>query len=400
VKYPPKFRRINDSVAIDADHTSAKRFNRIEDGMVFHCAADRNAFGRTKTENREIVRFSAATRENNVAWFGPNECGEFLSGVIDCASGISSKPVGTRWISESLGKERQHRLNRFRAHRPCRSVIEIRRHGSRVPVGWHRHHGQTSRVTTNHPSDPSTYGRSFADVYDDWYANSFETDAAVLALAHLASAGAILELGVGTGRLAIPLAQSGLRVVGLDASQEMLDRLQLADPTQMVLPVLGDMADIEGSLRNANHDEYFTLIFCAFNTLLNLDSFDALDRCFRGSRQVLAPRGHVVVEAFVPVDESTIPSQSLSPARVTTDAAVFIETTYDREQSRLHGRHIEVQPGVVTVRPWSVLICGPEQLDHAAQTAGLVLVERRSDWNGTSFTGESATHVSIYAPTA
>ena len=261
-------------------------------------------------------------------------------------------------------------------------------------MGWHRHHGQTSRVTTNHPSDPSTYGRSFADVYDDWYATSFETDAAVLALAHLASAGAVLELGVGTGRLAIPLAQSGLRVVGLDASQEMLDRLQLADPTQMVLPVLGDMANIEGSLRNANHDEYFTLIFCAFNTLLNLD------RCFRGSRQVLAPGGHVVVEAFVPVDGSTIPSQSLSPARVTTDAAVFIETTYDREQSRLHGRHIEVQPGVVTVRPWSVLICGPEQLDHAAQAAGLVLVERRSDWNGTSFTGESATHVSIYAPTA
>ena len=267
-------------------------------------------------------------------------------------------------------------------------------------MGWHRHHGQTSRVTTNHPSDPGTYGRSFADVYDRWYAASFETDAAVPALAHLAGGGTVLELGVGTGRLAIPLAQRGLRVVGLDASQEMLDRLQLADPTQMVLPVLGDMADIESSLRNANCDEHFTLIFCAFNTMLNLHSFDAIDHCFRGSRQVLVPKGRVVVEAFVPVDESTIPSQSLSPARVTTDAAVFIETTYDRERSRLHGRHIEVQPGVVTVRPWSVLICGPEQLDHAAQAAGFVLVERRSDWNGTPFTDESATHVSIYAPTA
>ena len=347
-----------------------------------------------------VVRFSATTRENNVAWFGSNECGKFLTSVIDSATRISSEPVGTRWISESLGKERQHRLNRFRAHWPCRSVIKIRRHGSRVPVGWHRHHGQTSRVTTNHPSDPSTYGRSFADVYDRWYATSFETDFAVLALTHLAGGGTVLELGVGTGRLAIPLAQRGLRVVGLDASQEMLDRLQLADPTQMVLPVLGDMADIESSLRNANCGEHFTLIFCAFNTMLNLDSFDAIDHCFRGSRQVLVPEGRVVVEAFVPVDESTIPSQSLSPARVTTDAAVFIETTYDRERSRLHGRHIEVQPGVVTVRPWSVLICGPEQLDHAAQAAGFVLVERRSDWNGTPFTDESATHVSIYAPTA
>ena len=279
-------------------------------------------------------------------------------------------------------------------------MIEIRRHGSRVPVGWHRHHGQTSRVTTNPPSDPSTYGRSFADVYDDWYATSFETDAAVLALTHLASGGPVLELGVGTGRLALPLAQCGLRVVGLDASQEMLDRLQLADPTQMVIPVLGDMADIDGSLRNANCDQHFTLIFCAFNTLLNLDSFDALARCFRGCQQVLLPSGHLVVEAFVPIDESTIPSQSLSPARVETDAAVFIETTYDRERSRLVGRHVEVQPGAITVRPWSVLICGPEQLDHAAQAAGFVLVERRSDWNGTPFTDESATHVSIYAPTA
>jgi hypothetical protein len=153
-------------------------------------------------------------------------------------------------------------------------------------------------------------------------------------------------------------------------------------------------------LRNANHNDYFTLVFCAFNTLLNLDSFDALGRCFRGCQQVLLPSGHLVVEAFVPIDESTIPPQSLSPARVETDAAVFIETSYDRERSRLVGRHIEVQAGAITVRPWSVLICGPEQLDHAAHAAGFVLVERRSDWNGTPFTDESATHVSIYAPTA
>jgi hypothetical protein len=135
VKHLPKFRRINRSIAIDADDTSAKSFNGIKNSVVFHCTADRNAIGRTKTENGEVVRFSAATRENNVAWFGPNECGKFLTSVIDSATGISSEPVGTRWISESLGKERQHRLNRFRAHWPCRSVIEIRRHGSRVPVG-------------------------------------------------------------------------------------------------------------------------------------------------------------------------------------------------------------------------------------------------------------------------
>ncbi len=267
-------------------------------------------------------------------------------------------------------------------------------------MGRHRHRGQTSEVATNESSDPSTYGRSFADVYDDWYATSFETDAAVAALLQLAGSGPILELGVGTGRLALPLSRSGVRVVGIDASQEMLDELERVDPTRSVVPVLGDMANIEHSLRSADLTDRFSLVFCAFNTLLNVKNFDALSRCFQGSREFLLPDGRVVVEAFVPIDESMIPAQSLSPARVESDAPVFIETTYDRSTSRLHGRHIEVWPGVVRVRPWSVLICGPEQLDAAAHTAGLVLLERQSDWNGTPFTNESTAHVSIYAPTA
>jgi len=278
-------------------------------------------------------------------------------------------------------------------------VIEIRRHGTRVPVGWHPHHGQTSPVTANHPSDPSTYGRSFVDVYDAWYANSFETNEAVETLARLAGAGPILELGVGTGRLALPLARAGVRVLGLDASQEMLDKLTMIDPTESVVPVLGDMANIERSLRAADLNDRFSLVFCAFNTLLNLESFAALAQCFQGSREQLLSGGRVVVEAFVPIDESLIPDQSLSPAHVESDAAVFIETTYDRLNSRLHGRHIEVQPGVVKARPWSVLICGPDQIDAAAQAAGLVLVERQSDWVGTLFSEESTAHVSIYAPT-
>ena len=279
-------------------------------------------------------------------------------------------------------------------------MIEIRRHEQRLPAGRHRHYGQTSGVATNESSDPSIYGRSFADVYDDWYATSFETDAAVAALVQLSGAGPVLELGVGTGRLALPIARTGLRVVGLDASQEMLDNLERLDPTRSVVPVLGDMANIEHSLRSADLTDRFSLVFCAFNTMLNLESFDALAQCFQGSRDFLLPDGRIVVEAFVPIDESMIPEQSLSPARVESDAAVFIETTYDRSTSRLHGRHIEVQPGVVRVRPWSVLICGPEQLDAAARTAGLGLLQRQSDWNGSSFTNESATHISIYAPTA
>lgn len=266
-------------------------------------------------------------------------------------------------------------------------------------MGQHHYHGQTSSVTSSHASDPSTYGRSFADVYDHWYANSFDTDGAVDSLRGLAATGPVLELGVGTGRLALPLAKTGLRVVGLDASPEMLSKLQVADSNSSVIPVLGDMADIENSLSDAEIADSFSLIICAFNTLLNLGGFDALTQCLRGSRERLLPHGRVVIEAFVPIDQSAIPAISLTPARVASDAAVFIETTFNAMTSQLHGRHIEVHPGSVVVRPWSVLICGTNELDSAAKTAGLVLTERFSDWIGSPFTDESAAHVSIYAPT-
>ena len=268
----------------------------------------------------------------------------------------------------------------------------------RVPVGRRRHHGQTHAVRPEETDDPALYGRSFADVYDEWYAHSFDTESAVTALLHLAADGPVLELGVGTGRLALPLARSGLRVVGLDSSSDMLHQLAGQDVEVDVIPVLGDMCDVHESIRSSGVDDHFSLVFCAFNTLLNLANLDAIIRCLEGSRSSLRPDGRVVVEAFVPVDPTTIERTSLSPARVASDAAVFIETEFDGTSARLHGRHIEVRRGSVTVRPWSVLICGPGELDHAARRAGLELVDRWSDWSGQDFTEDSATHVSIYAP--
>jgi len=248
------------------------------------------------------------------------------------------------------------------------------------------------------PSDPSRYGRSFADVYDDWYSNSFDTTQAVEALTLLTNGGSVLELGVGTGRLAIPLTQRGLRVIGLDASTEMLLQLALADRTQQVVRVLGDMADAATSLAVAGITESFSTVLCAFNTLLNLTSLDDVIHCFEASRSVLTAEGKLVVEAFVPVAADSIPPNSLSPAHVSSDAAVFIETAYDSETSVLTGRHVEVRRGAVTVRPWSVLICGPLALDQAAAAAGLVLQERWSDWTRAAFTEDSTAHISIYTP--
>jgi hypothetical protein len=156
--------------------------------------------------------------------------------------------------------------------------------------------------------------------------------------------------------------------------------------------------DAATALTAAGIAESFSTVFCAFNTLLNLVSLRDVTHCFEASRSLLTADGKLVIEAFVPVAPESIPPNSLSPANVNSDAAVFIETTYNSETSVLTGRHIEVRPSALTIRPWSVLICGPLALDDAAATAGLVLQERWSDWAGAAFTENSTAHISIYTP--
>lgn len=242
--------------------------------------------------------------------------------------------------------------------------------------------------------DPARYGRSFADVYDTWYAAAFDTEAALTLLRHLAGDGCVLELGAGTGRLAIPLARDGLDVVALDSSPEMLDRLRAHDPARLVTTVLADMADPDrvGELGNRRFD----VIACACSSVLNLPDVDSIGRCIARAARLLTSDGVLVIEAIVPADAAAIPRRSLTPAQVRSDAAVFVETEFDPSTARLHGRHIEVGDGSVTTRPWSVVLCDPERFDSLAADAGLVLAERWADWARTPFDDVSATHVSVW----
>jgi SAM-dependent methyltransferase len=145
-----------------------------------------------------------------------------------------------------------------------------------------------------------SYGEAFADVYDDWYAGVSPVEATVARLAELAGTGPVLELGVGTGRLALPLAATGLEVLGIDTSGAMLDRLRAKVEARgpgpgRVTGLLGDMAsDLPGGP--------FPLVFAAYNTLFNLRTVAEQERCFRAVAARLAPAGHFVVEAFVPDD--------------------------------------------------------------------------------------------------
>ena len=139
-----------------------------------------------------------------------------------------------------------------------------------------------------------SYGEAFADVYDDWYATVTDIDATVTLATRLAApAGSVLELGVGTGRLAIPMARAGLTVTGIDTSAAMLERLATADVGGSVTVVHGDMVD-------DLPDGPFDLALAAYNTLFNLVDDGAQQRCFAVVAERLAPGGSFVVEAFVP----------------------------------------------------------------------------------------------------
>lgn len=144
-----------------------------------------------------------------------------------------------------------------------------------------------------HGYTQSTYGDRIADLYDDWAGGVFATEACVERIVALAGAGPVLELGVGTGRVAIPLAERGLEVVGIDASAAMLSRLATKTNGHAVRGVHGDFADV--AVKGT-----FSLILVAADSLFMLTSQDEQVRCFANAASHLTPDGAIVIDAFVP----------------------------------------------------------------------------------------------------
>lgn len=228
----------------------------------------------------------------------------------------------------------------------------------------------------------ATYGRGFADVYDRWYPADADTDAAVGRLSELAGAhGRVLELGVGTGRLAVPLAVRGHRVVGMDASTDMLERLaqnaaHLGDAAPE--PVLGDIAD-----PSAWPAGEFDLVVAAFNLICNVVDPRAQREVFAAAGAALAPGGHLVVETFLPapVDRR---ERRLQVREVHAEGVVLIASDTDPVAGIVTGQHIELRDGEpVRLRPWRLRMTAPDELDEWAAAAGLARVAEWADWRGT-----------------
>jgi SAM-dependent methyltransferase len=240
--------------------------------------------------------------------------------------------------------------------------------------------------------DHRSYGDSFADVYDEWYDGISDVTATVARVAELAGpAGRILELGVGTGRLAVPMAEAGLRVTGVDSSDAMLARLRERDRQSAVEVVRGDMvADLpEGP---------FDVALIAYNTIFNLLDEDTQRRCFVAVAARLADGGAFVVEAFVPdvATHASTPSD-VSVRSLSADRVVLSVTVNAPDQQRAEGQFVEfTEAGGVRLRPWAIRWATPRQLDAMAAAAGLTLADRWADMAKEPFDDDSTHQVSVY----
>ena len=246
---------------------------------------------------------------------------------------------------------------------------------------------------------PVQYDEARAARYDESHPAQFaEAEAAVAALADLhagaaardGAPGALLELGVGTGRLAIPLAARGIDVWGIDNSEAMLGRLAAKPGGSAVRVVVGDFADV-GDLV----DGPFSLAVVAFNTLFELPDQATQVRCVRGVARRLTPAGAFVVEALAP--DLTRLDQTVTALSIRADRAVLQATRHDPVTQHVDGADVAVAAdGAVTLAPWSIRYVSVPELDLMARLAGLRLRSRWGGWHGQPFTAASSTHVSIY----
>ncbi len=235
---------------------------------------------------------------------------------------------------------------------------------------------------------PSSYGDGIADVYDAWYEAGFDTQGAVEQLALLAAGGPVLELGVGTGRLALPLAARGLRVDGVDASAAMLDRLRAKPGADLLGLTLGDMAEAEPAGR-------YTLVFVAANTFFGLTTVADQRRCLANVAARLAPGGAFVIEAFVP-DDRIERGSSVEVRTLAADRVVLFVNRFEPATQEAFGQYVDVTEAGIRLRPSHIRYAPPAELDDLAAAVGLALEQRWAGWRGEPFGPDSTAHVSVY----
>jgi SAM-dependent methyltransferase len=228
------------------------------------------------------------------------------------------------------------------------------------------------------------FGEEVAARYDEGLGSWGDPEAiepAVDFMARLAGDGAALELGIGTGRIALPLAQRGVRVHGIDLSHAMVARLRAKPGGEQIGVTIGDFATtkVEGT---------FSLAYVVFNTINNLTTQDAQVACFRNVASHLQPGGCFVIEVGVP-GRQRLEVFDLSDTHVGVDERDFAS-------QRLVSHHFTLVEGSWVRLSIPFRSVSPAELDLMARLAGMSLRERWSGWKREPFTSDSTKHVSVW----
>jgi SAM-dependent methyltransferase len=248
---------------------------------------------------------------------------------------------------------------------------------------------QTALVPENRFDETvaSTYDRDVADMFEPAL-----IQATVEFLVDLAGDGAALELGVGTGRIALPLSRAGVRVHGIDISSAMVAQMQAKPGSEEIGVTIGDYA-------TTTVDGTFRLAYLVFNTITNLITQDEQVECFRNVAAHLEPGGCFVIEVHVPELQRFPPGETVRPFTMTPTHLGF--DRFEFAKQILHSHHYYVEEGTMRATSAPYRYVWPAELDLMARIAGMRLRERWNDWDRSPFTDDSRTHVSVWEkPTA
>jgi len=233
-----------------------------------------------------------------------------------------------------------------------------------------------------------SFDEAAADIYDDEPRGDEESTVALLG--ELAWGGPALELAIGTGRIAVPLAALGIRVDGVDLSAAMVAKLRAKPGGERLSITMGDFADVPV-------DGTYRLIFIVFNTLFNLLTQEDQVRCFENVARHLTDDGLFVVEAFVPTFLTRLrDDQYVDAEQVGVDRVVLDIGRHDPVTQLLDESHVVLSAEGVRLFPIVTRYAWPSELDLMARIAGLRLKHRWAGWQREPFTSTSRSHVSVY----
>jgi SAM-dependent methyltransferase len=232
-----------------------------------------------------------------------------------------------------------------------------------------------------------TYGERIASVYDQWYSD-FE-QAAISTLGELAGNGKALELGIGTGRIAIPLLKAGVNVHGIDVSESMVAKLKVKPGGDKIPVTFGNFADIPV-------DGKFSLIYVVFNTFFSLLTQEEQVRCFQNVANHLEAEGVFVIEAFVPDMARFTAGQTTRVIKIDDNELRIDASQVEMDKQLISSQHVIFTDHGTRFYPVKIRYVWPSEMDLMAKLAHLHLRERWSNWEKASFTTQSKMHISVY----